>query len=735
MGSLQSLSMPAYPKMIPVNVKDGFVYIRLYGDEHYKRAETSDGHTILQKDELWYYAEKDDNGFLVPSEYPIQAFPDSGTVRFLKMTPIHLEPDDNIKKAAIKRRESSASNRQKATGIRKMLVILMQYKDVPFHKSKTDFDNLFNQKNYAEDGAKGSVYDFYTDVSYGQLQLQIDVIGPCTTKYNKSYYGKNNRYGSDSNTEDLFTEAVKYAVTQCSLSDYDSDADGFVDNIHIVFAGYGEEAGAEQNAIWSHEATFYTPYEAQGMKIDRYSCAPELRGKSGTGISRIGPHCHEIGHALGAMDFYDTNYEEDGYYNGTGEWDIMAEGSWNNNGITPADFNPYVKSANFEWINPQPLPKGCVTLMPSCFDADSYYYIQSSDAEDYYLLEHRTKSKWGEGLPGEGLLFYHVHGDIASVGNEINVTAPQRCYIVCASQSSRLPGNSSTSYGNINSPGCPYPGSSMNRTFGQGSIPTPFFWDSDYCGIEINDITIDTNGNVHLTNNSVGTVEDDVKIEKIFFEGFEESLQIQQTEEIGTTPWVVEEIPSNVKIFDKIRAFEGNKSLQLSARQSLQDIRGTFDFKCLPSSSFVALTIKYHVASRYVSPNAPNVIRLYYREKDNEDWHFFESQSTKNGIWEQQIINLQDNTAAEFKIEGIVQAESILAVDNIEISQKILNEGSLSQIRQIPCCPEDDKVFVYTITGVFIGSMRMNESSMLCLPKGTYIIRGINGISTKRIIE
>ena len=48
-GSLYVNGMPAYPKKMPVNVGNGIVYIRLFGDEHNKRAETLDGYTLIQK--------------------------------------------------------------------------------------------------------------------------------------------------------------------------------------------------------------------------------------------------------------------------------------------------------------------------------------------------------------------------------------------------------------------------------------------------------------------------------------------------------------------------------------------------------------------------------------------------------------------------------------------------------------------------------------------------------------
>lgn len=59
-----------------------------------------------------------------------------------------------------------------------------------------------------------------------------------------AYYGSNGYGGSDTNPYALFLEAMEHAVREIDLQDYDADGDGYVDNVHIVFAGYGEEAGA-----------------------------------------------------------------------------------------------------------------------------------------------------------------------------------------------------------------------------------------------------------------------------------------------------------------------------------------------------------------------------------------------------------------------------------------------------------------------------------------------------------
>lgn len=684
MGSIQVYCMPAYPKKIPVRVEDGIVYIQMYGDEHNKRAENSDGYTIIQKGGIWYFAEKDSVGLLKPSAHLLVRNTTDDTRRFLQTISKHLTNGQTANQSRRNSRPNSSSHAQTVQGVRKVLVILMQYKDLPMVKSQEDFNMLFNQIGYSEDGAQGSVFDFYTDVSYGQLQLVCDVIGPFTSKNNRSYYGSNDRDGDDNHPEELFEEAINQAISEVSLKDYDSDNDGFVDNVHILFAGHGEEAGAPDDAIWSHEATFYQPYEIQGMKIDRYSCAPELRGNSGKGISRIGPHCHEIGHALGAMDYYDTNYDDDGGYDGTGEWDVMAFGSWNNDGITPADFNPYVKAYDYGWITPKDLPSGDVTIYPSFDTPEQYYKLGSPYSADYYLLENRSKERWGAGVPGEGLLIFHIHPEIMDSENRINATSPQKCYVVCASSKSRLPNNNPSSYGDIDSAGCPYPGTSNNNDFGKASIPAAFFWDDEECGIEINKIAIDPDGNIHLENNSIGTGGDDVERKRVFFEGFEEDkLQIEIIRDDLTSlapTWVVESNPQGPsKIITKPSAYKGEKCLQLSAKRVPEYAKSQFYFNIPQITEEGQTRLKLYVCS--LNPNAdnPNIIRIAYGTEGSNELQYVEFQSSENNSWKQFVLELPNGILPQILCEGIAFSGSILAIDNLEVEQ--IKKNAETEIR------------------------------------------------------
>lgn len=492
-----ALCVPAYPKRIPVVVDSDTVYIYLKGDEYCKYATDDEGYSLLPVESGWYYAWKDTKGNAIPSEFKLVAREkQSPALRyFLKNQSKGIMPLSNIGHIYrnIGNTDYTKDANKIATGFRRVLIILMQFRDKNFTKSKEDFLRLFNETGYNEDGAKGSVRDYYDYVSYGQLDLQSDVLGPYTSMQNMAFYGANNGIGGgDQNPYALFEEALENVTKEINLADYDADGDGYVDNIHIIYAGYGEEAGSSANAIWAHEMTFPT-ITVQGVKINKYSCAPELRGNMGYGISRIGPHCHEIGHALGAMDYYDTDYETNGYYQGTGQWDIMASGSWNNDGICPANFNPYVKVYNYGWSEARTLQTNAENIIEPSSEKNNIYRIETGNENDFYLMEFRQKTFFDEAVPGEGLLMFHIGPGIKekSQSNTINSTYPQQCYPVCASSTYPKPSESSQSYGDINSSGCPFPGSSRNSLFSDESTPSALSFEGNRTGINLSDIRIE----------------------------------------------------------------------------------------------------------------------------------------------------------------------------------------------------------------------------------------------------
>ena len=77
---------------------------------------------------------------------------------------------------------------------------------------------------------------------------------------------------------------------------------------------------------------------ADGDQIYAYLTVPE--------DARIGVCAHELGHLLfGWPDLYDTDNTSDGI----GNWCLMAGGSWNGGGDTPAHPSAWCK-AQQEWV-------------------------------------------------------------------------------------------------------------------------------------------------------------------------------------------------------------------------------------------------------------------------------------------------------------------------------------------------------------------------------------------------
>lgn len=480
-------AVPAYPNPIEFRQPDGTtITIRMMGDEKINWAETLDGYSILVNKEGFYeYAILDEHGDMVFSGIHVspQEQRSSKELDFLQDIPQGLRFSERQKEMMLSVWElrSDAANRSfPTTGERTLLCILMETTDVPFTKTQADFDALFNQLNYTIGGATGSVRDYYLENSYGQLDLTVDVVGPYTAQHNMAHYGS-----TWAGARQLATEAVHLANPDVNFADYDNTGDGWVEGFYMIFSGYGEEAGGGPNTIWSH-AWNIDPVQFDGTWISRYACSPELRGNSGTNITRIGVIGHEFGHVLGAPDYYDTGGNG---YTGTGSWDMMAGGTWNGGGATPAHHNAYTKVYLYNWAEATILNQpGSLTLQNAVEYDNSFYRINTNTPGEYYLLENRHQIGFDAQIPGEGMIIYHVHQEVATSGNSINVGHPQKMYPVCAGANFN-PSGPPWSYGNINSNMTPFPGSNNQTYFSDHSTPNMISWAGEETNKPLTNIT------------------------------------------------------------------------------------------------------------------------------------------------------------------------------------------------------------------------------------------------------
>lgn len=468
--------IPAIPYEVVYQQPNGQnIKIRMKGDGLLHWAVTSDGYKLIKNQEgsFCYAVEDNNNGMKASAMVASDVTTRSNTEQtFLKS----LSKDITYSKSYIAKRKASqnllksSETPQKAfptTGSHKLLCILVNFQDVQMIKKQTEFNDLFNKSGYNTNGSTGSVKDYFYDNSFQQMNLTVDVVGPFTISNSRAYYGGNNSQGSDSNPQAMVTEAVKLAdKSGVDFSQYDNDKDGTIDGVYVIFAGNGEEAGASADAIWSHAWQIPT-LKLDGVNISAYSCSPELYGSNSSYITTIGVICHEFSHVCGLPDYYDTDYEQSGGESeNLGNYDIMAGGSWNNNGRTPPYTNSYSRWM-LGWGDLKSFqPQVNNSILPHY--STPYGYKISNKANESFIFENRQKVKWDAYIPGHGMIAYHVVYN-ASVwdSNEINVI-PTKEYFELIDASKAFGANSKSS---------PFPGESNITTLSSGTSPAMINWD------------------------------------------------------------------------------------------------------------------------------------------------------------------------------------------------------------------------------------------------------------------
>lgn len=338
------------------------------------------------------------------------------------------------------------------TGDRKGIVILVNFSNKSMASTHTqrEFEDMFNMKGYKRNHHYGSVHDYFYDQSYGTFNLTFDVYGPVTVSQPYSFYGKNTPTGDDSYVATLAAEACKLAdqMYDVNWADYDWDNDGEVEQVCIIYAGYGENAGAPASTIWPHEWTlsegkWFGDGEGSitlgGRVIDTYAMSCELAGASGTTLCGIGSVCHEISHCFGLPDFYDTSYRG-GF--GMNAWSLMDGGCYNgayHNSECPVGYTAYERWFA-GWLEMEELD-GPVTVkdMPCIGDEPVAYAIYNDgNRNEFFILENRQNEGWFQYMERytdvHGMLMCHVDYDEEAWINNMpnNIATHQRMSIVPA---------------------------------------------------------------------------------------------------------------------------------------------------------------------------------------------------------------------------------------------------------------------------------------------------------------
>lgn len=276
------------------------------------------------------------------------------------------------------------------------------------------FDRFCNgeggeNEHYQDAGSYGAIREYFRDQSAGRFTPEFVVLGPVTLDYGYAYYGANNSSDHDKNKSAFYHDAIaKIVAEKIDWKRFDNDSNGTVDMAFFLFAGPGENGDGDEDTLWPQEQAYGG--SQGGISFGCYACCNETyKGKT----DGIGAFVHELSHAMGLPDFYDTQYVA----YGMDYWDIMDSGCYCGDGFYPCNYTTYERDF-MGWTPLVTLPIGAsqnITLNPTSDNGEGYKIVNPENEDEYYVIENRQNIGWdlivGNGTTNNkhhGLMVTHV---------------------------------------------------------------------------------------------------------------------------------------------------------------------------------------------------------------------------------------------------------------------------------------------------------------------------------------
>jgi immune inhibitor A len=373
---------------------------------------------------------------------------------------------------SVERVRRAAAERAPLRGTVRIIVVLVSFADQPFAigHDTAHYTDLFFSIGKVE---TGSVREFYAEASHGIVDLDGVVVGPYLLPHSMAEYanGESGVGDEEPNARTVARDALLAAAPELDFAPFDNDDNGFVDAFVVVHAGAGAEQTGDTDDIWSHKWVLPNgAREVDGTKVYAYLTVPE--------DCRVGVCAHELGHLLfGWPDLYDADYTSEG----VGNWCIMGGGSWNGAGHTPAHPSAWCK-AQQGWVSVVTPTAGGPLSLADVKDAPHQVirlWKDGGEGTEYFLVENRQRDRFDAGLPGAGLLIWHIDDTVASNTDESHYK------VALVQADGRLDLETDANRGD---PGDPFPGRTGNTSFTATSNPGSTSYGGVETCVEVTDI-------------------------------------------------------------------------------------------------------------------------------------------------------------------------------------------------------------------------------------------------------
>ncbi|MBQ0164353.1 MAG: M6 family metalloprotease domain-containing protein [Bacteroidales bacterium] len=404
-------------------------------------------------------------------------------------------------------------------------IVMAGFADCTFQTATTrkKIERLFNEEGYhdldcpatelADDiYAAGSVRDYFIYNSGGLFKPHFTVVDSVTVSGNREQYGKNSKTTHDVGKSDFVNEALRLAAQNGADFKPFLSASGSVPLVIVLFAGPGEHASYEEgseNYLWpcyqqgsrSAGGVLFNSYFIGNELMQDYKPADDYATTHkvfiiGQHIAGIGVLIHELGHALGLPDEYDTTSSTP--LRPTPDyWSVMDYGQYQENSYRPMQYSAYERSC-LGWLDLKPLEAnaGSVTVNPG----EGYIVRNPETDTQYYILETRSENPWYRSNRfGTGLMVWHIdYVKSLWTGNRPNNDLNRQCIRVVPADSTWQSNSTRNTWSEFRSD--LYPGDSNPSTAIYGRPYTK----AEFYGLPIFDIADDGEGHVSFNTQTEG---------------------------------------------------------------------------------------------------------------------------------------------------------------------------------------------------------------------------------------
>ncbi|MCQ2182877.1 MAG: immune inhibitor A [Bacteroidales bacterium] len=330
----------------------------------------------------------------------------------------------------------------------RVIVLPVQFQDCKMSCDSTALSSMLNDAS-----------DYISEQLCDTVRFEL---GPMSTlPKSTAYYGKNIVDTHDENIHEAVTHSCRAVMRDIDFSKYDNDGDGHVDCVVLLTAGLSEADGTSESNIWPQQnklSASTVPISINGTAIDNYIIVCELWSDHGNNprLSGIGTLCHEFGHVVGMVDYYDTDGIASGgkstaMFSSTA---LMDEGNLNDEGRTP----PYFNAVDC-WLlglgECQELEEGEYVLSPMNGKNKKYLKYETGHEGEFYLFEARDNVGRDAFIGGRGMLVYHIDRSSPTYidrwkFNQVNCYPDHQCaYIVSSNPAKPVASEAFFPNGNI----------------------------------------------------------------------------------------------------------------------------------------------------------------------------------------------------------------------------------------------------------------------------------------------